>query len=244
MATLRVSALGAAAIATLLVALPGVSSPGRRSIVQAGIGRVRLELVGERIVVTTDVTLPARPGTASALEVHAAYAAPATPLAAEAELLGTPRGFLVAPSAARGSRIDSQHALAAGPASELVLGRARMAGRRIRATAQELELALAPAGLATLRLRELRPLPPPATDRAHQVLVRLGTLGATPLVLGSIELEGSGITRHRAYFCGPDVSAIELWVHPPRGARGKRVAAPLAARRATDDLCIDFWRTP
>jgi hypothetical protein len=240
----RVSALGAATIATLLIALPGVSSPERPSMGRAGIGRVRLELVGERIVVTTDITLAAKPGTARPLEIHAAYAAPARPLAAEAELLGTPPGYLVAPSAAKGNRIDSEPALAAGPASELVLGRARMAGRRIRPTAQELELALAPSGLATLRLRELRLLPAPATDRAHQVLVRLGTLGAMPMVLGSIELEGPGITRHRAYLCGRDASTVELWVHPHRGAPGKRVAPPLVARRPTDDLCIDFWRTP
>jgi hypothetical protein len=242
MAGYRVPVVAASLL--LLTAVPGRAAPERSWLGPVGIGRIRVELVGERVLVTTDLTLPVRPGSARALELHAAYAAPATPLAAEAELVPTPRGFLVAPVATRGRRVSSEHALAAAPTSEFVLGRTRMAGRRIQATAQQLEAALVPSGLATLRLRELRALPPPAKNRAHQLLVRLGTFGAEPLVLGSIELEGAAITRQQARFCGVEVSPMELWIHPPRGGAEKRVAPPLARRSAGDDLCIDFWRTP
>ena len=240
----RACVIAIVAAALLLIALPGRSAPERSFLGPVGIGRIRVELVGERILVLTDLTLPARPGTVRALELHAAYAAPGTPLAAEAELLGTPPGFLVAPVAARGTRITSEHALAAAPESEIVLGRARTAGRRVRASPEQLEQALAPAGLATLRLRELRALGAPALNRAHQVLVRLGTRAQKPLLLGSIELMGSAITRHHARLCGPGADAVELWVHPPRGAKLLGVAPPLVARSASDDLCIDFWRAP
>jgi hypothetical protein len=244
MAACRIPLVFAASLLLLLIALPGRAAPDRGWLGPAGIGRVRVELLGERMVVTTDLTLPVMPGSSRALEIHAAYGAPATPLAADAELVPTPRGFLVAPVAAKGTRITSEHALVAAPASEFVLGRARMAGRRVRATAQELENALAPSGIATLRLRELRALPPPATNRAHQVLIRLGTFAGEPLLLGSIELEGAAISRQQARLCGSETSPVELWVHPPRGAPTQRVAPPLAPRSAGGDLCIDFWRTP
>jgi hypothetical protein len=244
MAACRIPLVLAASLLLLLITLPGGAAPDRGWLGPVGIGRVRIELLGERMVVTTDLTLPVVPGSSRALEIHAAYGAPATPLAADAELVPTPRGFLVAPVTTKGTRISSEHALVAAPASELVLGRARMAGRWVRATAKELENALAPSGMATLRLRELRALPPPATNRAHQVLIRLGTFAGEPMLLGSIELEGPAISRQQARLCGSETSAVELWVHPPRGAPARRVAPPLVPRSAGSDLCIDFWRTP
>src|SRR5688572_9619182 len=91
MAGRRITLMGAASLLLLLIALPGRTAPERQWLGPVGIGRVRVELVGERMLVTTDLTLPLRPGGARALEIHAAYAAPATPLAAEADLVPTPR---------------------------------------------------------------------------------------------------------------------------------------------------------
>lgn len=209
-----------------------------------GIARVHVEVGEERVHVTTELTIPRGDWARSDLDAFVAFGAPGLPQALDARLCATPPGFLVAPDATACTPL----ALATEPRAPahvaFSLGRRTMAGELVHLPADALARALAPSGVATLVLREVRPLPPRTRGGAREVLVRLGATGGSPWALGIVEVvaeAGAEIVEADARLCGANVDESPVALLSPVARRTASDAAPpLAPRTTTDDLCVRF----
>jgi hypothetical protein len=201
---------------------------------------VRVQVRQGRVRVTTDLGLPGGRARPEDLDVHVAFGAPGVPLAFDAQLLETPRGYLVAPADATGTRLSHEPSLHAPPNAAFGLGRRELAGRLVHVPRSVLADKLRPSGQVTLRLREVRPLPPPLADGARELVVRLGAHRGKPFVLGLLEMASDEpIARVDARFCGPGGSGDRLFV-AAAGLSAQGAAPPLVERQGLEDLCLRF----
>ncbi len=204
------------------------------------ISRVRVEARQDRALVTTDLTLPGGHAVREDLFVHVSHAAPGMPLAFDAQLLETPAGFLVAPIEATGDRLSWTRSSRCPSHTAFTIGRCEMAGSLVQVPAQRLSAKLEKGSSVTLRLREVRELPAPLHDGQREILVRLGSRGDKPFVLGLIELASDEpVGRAEAVYCGVSSRPGRLFVAAP-GVATTGVAAPLSERGPHDDLCLRF----
>jgi hypothetical protein len=204
------------------------------------ISRVRFEVRQGRVLVSTDLTFPSRRAVTEDLDVHVGYGGPRVPIAFDAQLLSTPKGYLVAPADQTGDRLAVVPSKRSPSHAALALGRPEMAGALVHLSAAHLAERLAPSGQVTLRLREVRELPPPLSDGTRELLARLGSHNGRPLVLGLVELASDEpIARAEARFCGIEGNSGRLFVSAQVPGRSG-VAPPLAPRLAHDDLCLRF----
>ncbi|MBI5538087.1 MAG: hypothetical protein HY898_35525 [Deltaproteobacteria bacterium] len=204
------------------------------------ISRIRFEVRQGRVMVTTDLTFPSGRDVREDLDVHVAYGGPGMPIALDAQLLSTPKGYLVAPVDLAGDKLSTVASKRSPSHAAFSVGRAEMAGVLVHMPAALVTERLAATGQATLRLREIRDLPAPLSDGTREVLARLGAFKGRPLVLGLLELTSDEpIARTEARFCGIEARPSRLFVAASAPGRGG-VAPPLADRSANDDLCLKF----
>jgi hypothetical protein len=238
----------ACAATWLAAALAGPKPPPRQppSYVPSpiAIARIRFDVRGGRAMVTTDLTLPAGQTVREDLDVHVAFGGPGIPMAFDAQLLSTPRGYLVAPIEQPGDKLGLSSSTRSPSHAAFTLGRAEMAGELVHIPAALLNAKLADTGQATLRIREVRELPAPLADGTRELLARLGSCKGKPMVLGLLELASDEpIARTDARLCGLQASGARLFVSAPASSRAG-VAPPLAQRSAAEDLCLRFGPAP
>ncbi len=203
-----------------------------------GISRVRVEVRGQRALVTTDVLIAADVARVTALRAFVAYGVPGPPLATDAALVAVPAGRLSAPADARGRRLELHAALHAPADAALVVGPADMAGSTTTIPTDALRAAIAESGAATLRLRAVHPLSAVHDGGAHDLLLRLGARQGVPFILGAVEIDGAKLARREAWLCGPHADPTPLAVLPRRSGDRTALAPALAARAPDDALCV------
>jgi hypothetical protein len=205
--------------------------------------RIRLDIRGGRVLTTLDFTIPGSAKTRQDLDIHVAYGTPGQPTAVDAQLLATPAGYLVAPLEENGTKVQTTPSLR-GPDHALIhVGRPQMAGTLVHVPAVSLAEKLTGTGQATLRIRELRNLPPPLADGTYEVVVRLGAIEDRPFVIGLLEVASDqSIDQVEARYCGLNSSTQRLFVAGQ--PRSNTVIPPLSQRNAGDDLCIHFGVKP
>ena len=204
------------------------------------IGRVRIDVRGAKMLVTTDLTIPEARGQLSDMDVHVAYGSPGTPLAFDAQVMPTPAGYQVAPVDSSGQMLAHEWAPRASSWAVVQVGRPLMGGQTVHLTADALAAAQARTGRATLRIREVYAAPAVLSDDSREVVVRLASSGGKPLALGLIEFASDvAAPRVEARTCGLDGEGASLFVAGARSGRDA-VAPPLADRGEHDDLCVRF----
>jgi len=205
--------------------------------------RIRLDIRSGKVLTTLDFTIPGTAKTRQDLDVHVAYGTPGQPSAVDAQLLATPAGYLVAPIEQTGLKVQTTPSLQ-GPDHALIhVGRPQMAGTLVHVPALSLAEKLAGTGQATLRIRELRALPPPMADGTYELVVRLGAIEDRPFVIGLLEVASDQpIDRVEARYCGLKSSTQKLFVAGQPSQH--TVIPPLSQRNANDDLCLRFGVNP
>ncbi len=205
------------------------------------ISRIRVDVRRGRALITTDLTIPASSSpTEEDLFVHVSFGSPGYPSAFDAQLVGTPRGYLVAPVGMTGEKLSTFPSARSPSYASLHLGRPQMVGALVQVQASSLRDKTALTGQATLRLREVRGLPPLLPDGTRELVIRLGATMGKPLVVGLLEMASDDpIDRVQATFCGLTSSSGEVFVAAPRG-QSKGAAAPLVRRALDEDLCLRF----
>jgi hypothetical protein len=214
------------------------------------VARVRVEAARDRVVVVHEINLPRGDWRAGGLDLYVAFGSPGTPIAIDAHLATVPVGSLEARADDAGEVVTVEPAIRHATNSQLLLGRATMAGVVVRVRESQLQASYALNDLAALRIRSL--LVPPAADGsgARDLVLRLGAVGGQPLTLGKVQLVSleskAWITRVEAKLCGPEADAWPLSVvltpKPPESAAGAPTIAPaMAVRHGSDDLCVRWW---
>ena len=218
------------------------------------VARVRVEAARDRVVVVEEVNLPRGEWRSGGLDFYVAFGAPGTPLAVDARLVAVASDSQQSRPEDAGEGLAVQSAVRRPASAYLLLGRPQMAGVVVRARESDLRRAYAGGDLAAIRIRSL--LPPAAGDShgLHDVVVRLGIAGDSPLTLGHIQVVSletqPWITRVEASLCGPEAEGLPLAVTVTPKAQGDaparpRVGGPIApftaVRHASDDLCVRWW---
>lgn len=192
------------------------------------------------MLTTTDLTLPAGQSQHDDLDIHVAYGGPGGPRAFDAQLVPTPKAYLVAPVELEGTKLAYSPSPRAPLHVAFTMGRPEMAGVLVHLPARLLSERRISARQPTLRLREVRDLPHPLADGTYELLARLGSYHDRPFVLGLVELvSDESIDRAEARFCGVSTGAPTLFVSSS-AAQAPGIAAPLAQRTVHDDLCLRF----
>jgi len=115
-----------------------------------------------------------------------------------------------------------------------------MGGQVVHVLASALAAAQRATGRATLRIREVRTLPPLLSDGSRELVVRLPSADGKAAALGLIEFASDApMARVEARFCGPNGEGPSLFVSGISGEQG-RAAPPLVERASHDDLCLRF----
>jgi hypothetical protein len=218
------------------------------------VGRVRVEAARDHVVVVEDVNLPRGDWESGSLDLYVAFGAPGTPLAVDAHLLPAQGGSAEARADESGEALAVETAIRRAPGSQMLLGKAQMAGIVIHVKESQLRREYAVGGTAVLRIRSLLPAPGADADGAHDVVVRLGVSGGVPLTLGRIQVASREaqpvVSRVEAALCGPDATPWPLSVSlvAPAAKGGDPPSKPLttiapemAVRHPSDDLCIRWW---
>lgn len=203
------------------------------------IARVHVEVAPDRVLVTSDFALGRGEWQDEALRVHVAYGAPGLPLAFEAHLCASLLKDGAPPSCS-----PLPHALAYRAPSDaaFVIGPARMAGQAVELAPEALVSAFGEGDVATLRIRQLRPLPIAGDAENRELLIRLGESRGSPYPLGKIEvgtIDGATISEVDARLCGVDVEAKELSVTSATPSTAG-IPPKLVRREGHEDLCVRF----
>jgi hypothetical protein len=218
------------------------------------VARVRVEVARDRLVVEEEVALPRGAWSSGSLDFHAAFGAPGTPTAVDAQLSAEASGATEPQAAPPGEAVTVEPEVGAVGGAHPLLGGARMAGVALRVKETQLRRVYAAAEVALLRVRSLLALPSADAEGRREVVVRLGAPEGTPLALGRIQVvslePGPWVTRAEASLVGPDADPWPLAVAllpkaaspAPHPAGTQRPIAPvLAVRHASDDLCVRWW---
>ena len=221
------------------------------------VARVRVEVARDRVVVEEDVALPHGAWSSGGLDLHAAFGAPGTPTAVDAQISAEAAGATEAQGGPAGEVVSVEPEPGALGGAHPLLGSARMAGVVLRVKESQLRRVYAASEVALLRVRSLLALPSADADGRREVIVRLGAPEGTPLTLGRIQVvsfeAGGWIARAAASLVGPDADPWPLSVTllpktapaaAPRAPDAERPIAPtMAVRHASDDLCVRWWST-
>ncbi len=253
-------ALGGALFGALLLAVAppapaALPTPAPPLPMLPSVARVRLEVARAHVVVHEDISLPRGAYRGGPLELFVAFAAPGAPLAFDAHLVPVPDGALEAEPDAAGVVVPFTRAPRRPAAVHAMLGPETMSGVVLHVSESDFVHALAPGGMAVLRLRYVVALPEEAADGGREVLVRLGASGSTPLTLGRLQIASNDapLRRAEARLCGPEADPYPLAIARSDAAKESRgaseaerapLAPVLAVRHTSDDLCVRFWTTP
>jgi hypothetical protein len=218
------------------------------------VARVRVEVARDRVVVEEEVALPRGAWSSGGLDLHAAFGAPGTPTAVDAQISAEAAGAAEARGGAPGEVVAVEPEPGAVGGAHPLLGGARMAGVVLRLKESQLRRVYAAAEVALLRVRSLLALPWADADGRREVVVRLGAPEGTPLTIGRVQVvslePGSWILRADAHLVGPDADPWPLSVTLlPRALSGsarpasadRPIVPSMAVRHATDDLCVRWW---
>lgn len=215
------------------------------------VARARVEAARDRVVVVEEVSLPRGEWRSGGLDLYVAFGAPGTPIAVDARLAAVPVGATEPRADDAGEPATVEPAPRHTPSSQLLLGRATMAGVVVHVRDSQLRQAYALSDLVVLRVRSL--LAPPAADAsgARDVVLRLGAVGGQPLTLGKVQVVSlepkPWIARAEAHLCGPDADPWPLSVAltpksaDPAAPSPPAIAPPMAVRHTSDDLCVRWW---
>jgi hypothetical protein len=216
------------------------------------VGRVRVEVGRDRLLIVEDVHLPRGDWESGDLDLYVAFGAPGAPIAIDARLIAATPAVVEPRPEDTGERIGADLSAERGPGAQPLLGPPQMAGIVVHVKEAQLRRAYGASDLAILRIRSL--LRTPATDASggQDVVVRLGAPGGTPMTLGRIQVVSlephPWISRAEANLCGPDADVWPLSVTvSPRpversvASRADTIAPPMAVRHDRDDLCIRWW---
>jgi hypothetical protein len=200
------------ALAALLAAGPAAPAPRKKKdppaplaplrLAQPTLSRIDVVLRRDAALVTVELTF-GRGAHQGPLEAFFSYGHPGLPRAFEAELLPVTAGAPGPAATARGRPLTTSHALQAPAAASLVLGARGAAGQHLRVPGEALDEALAPSGLAALRLRWVHALP---AAGPRGVLVHAGLPGrALPLGVVNLRTDEGRLERGAAERCGAPV---------------------------------------
>jgi hypothetical protein len=215
--------------------------------------RVRIEAARDHVVVVEDVNLPRGEWESGSLDLYVAFGAPGTPLAVDARLLPGAGAAAESHPDESGESLGVETAVRRTPGSQMLLGKAQMAGVVVHVKEAQLRREYALADAVVLRVRSLLPAPGVDADGARDVVVRLGASGNVPLTIDKIQVVSRethpAIARAEASLCGPDASSWPLSVSLVTTAKGAdaasrssaSIAPDMAVRHASDDLCIRWW---
>jgi hypothetical protein len=243
-------ALSLGLIALASAASPPRASPSPHLFALPTLPRIRLETTRDHVVVVVDLNLPRGEWQGGDVLLYVAFGAPGAPRAMDARLYAAEEGGRDPLAEAPSDPITLERAPQRKGGVTLLLGSPSMAGVVLKVSEASFRRALAPSGVARIRLRALHDLPNEDALSSREVIVRLGTRGGEPIALGRIEVvsqeRAPWVTRAEARLCGPDADPYPLAVSVvPKVARPAvwpLPAAPvLSVRHPTDDLCIRFW---
>jgi hypothetical protein len=211
---------------------------------------VRLEAGRDHVVVVQDVNLARGEWPGGDFDLFVAFGAPGAPRAIDARLTaGGESGRDPSPDATF-EPVAVERAPRRPAAAYLLLGPSAMAGVVLRVREASFRRALAPFGVARVRVRALYDLPAEDARTGRELVVRLGIRDGSPIALGYIEVvsgEPDGwLLGAEAHLCGPEADPYPLAVSViPRSLRPADPPAPVApvlsVRHASDDLCVRFW---
>ena len=209
------------------------------------IAAVHVAVKRARVMVTTDATIPRSwaAGLRNSVTGFASYGGPGVPLALDAQIVTTPAGRLVAPAGLAGKRLRTRFAASAPASSGFVLGARQKAGTVLELSRDDVVTAAGPSGLATLRLRAVRPMPAEGPDGSRELLIRLGGSAGAPFVLGTLRVTGDPIETADARFCGSGPDSKPLAVLTDRGATDGTPPV-LSRRRVEQSLCVRLFLGP
>lgn len=219
------------------------------------VARVRVEVARDRVVVGEEVALPRGAWSTGGLDLHAAFGAPGTPTAVDAQIVAEAAGAAEAQGSAPGEVVAVEPAVGAVGGAHPLLGSAKMAGVILHVKESQLRRVYSASEIAVIRVRSLLALPAADAEGRREVVVRLGAPEGTPLTLGRIQVvslePGPWIARVEARLVGPDADPWPLSVvllpkasspASPRAAGNDRPIVPaMAVRHASDDLCVRWW---
>ncbi|MGO8998228.1 MAG: hypothetical protein ACLQVI_33320 [Polyangiaceae bacterium] len=216
------------------------------------IPRVRIDVASDHIVATEDVDLPRGDWGSGDLSFYVAFGGPGAPEAFDAHLLTVPDGALEPADGDVGAKLVAEPAPHRPATVRDLIGADEMAGVVVHVPEGAFRHAVAPGGMAALRLRTLLGFPAGNARTGHDVLVRLGHTRTTPLTLGRVQVSpsenGPTISRAEAHLCGDDADPwpLAIAIGPKRAAPelvGSQapIAPVLAVRHPSDDLCVRFW---
>jgi hypothetical protein len=209
-------------------------------------------VAADHVVVTEVVDLPRGDWRGGDLDLYVAFGAPGTPQAFDAHLVPVGDGSLEPDDADEGTKLVADRAARRPRTAHELIGPEEMAGMVVHVPDGALRRALAPGGMAALRLRTLLGLPVADASGGREVLVRLGNAQSAPLTLGRVQVASTvgspPSPRAEARLCGKDADPWPLAVEvlpqatPRSSARAPAPIAPvLAVRHPTDALCVRFW---
>jgi hypothetical protein len=211
-----------------------------------------VEVAGDHLVAIEEVDLPRGDWRAGDLAFYVAFGAPGAPLALDAHLLAVSDGALEPAEMDVGEKLVVDRAPHRPATAYDLLGPEEMAGVVVHVPEGLFRRALAPGGMAALRLRSLLELPASDALGGQELVIRLGHARTTPLTLARVEVvsaqDGPPVVRAEAHLCGPNADAWPLAVSfegrkampGPTSARAP-IAPVLAVRHSDDDLCVRFW---
>jgi len=211
---------------------------------------VRLEVARDHVLVVEDLNLLRGDWQGGDVELFVAFGAPGAPKAIDAHLYAAGEGGKDPAPDAPFETAALERAPRRSPSAYMLLGPPRMAGVSVRLREASFRRAVAPFGVARLRMRSLYDLPTEDAQTGREVVVRLGVRDGPPLTLGRIEVVSvetdAWLRGAVAHLCGPEADPYPLAVSVlPRASRPIEYPAPaapsLSVRHASDDLCIRFW---
>jgi len=215
--------------------------------------RIRVEATRDHVMVLEDLNLPRGEWQGGDFELFVAFGAPGTPSAVDARLYAAGELGRDPPPDATFEPVALERAARRPPSSYMLLGPPTMAGVLLRVRGASFRRALAPFGIARLRVRALSELPAEDALTGRELVVRLGVREGPPLALGRIEVVSlepdEWLLGAEAHLCGPDADRYPLAVSvlprsiraSPRESPPAPIAPVLSVRHATDDLCVRFW---
>ncbi len=209
------------------------------------LARVRLDVAKERVLVVHEITLNRGSWAGGDLDLYVSFG-PTMPLAFDAHLLPLPPGATAPDPNDTGEPSPTDKAAHRPSHASSLLGHDSRAGEVLHLREAAFRRATAASGSLALRIRQVLASPPADAQGGHDVLVRLGMAGGTPLTLRRIELVSSEprwVGAVYAQLCGPDADRYMLGfaASPPGASRTPGSIDPsLAVRRNTDDLCVRY----
>jgi hypothetical protein len=208
------------------------------------IGRVRVEVTGEQLLVTTDVRLPLGDYRRGTLRLFGAFSSTVYPRAVDVHMTSALDGELdVLFPLAPGRTLESvpvEVVPKAAPSANVLLGSGMMRG--FVATINEAMFRrFTEAGqMAVLQIRQVLPLPEVDAEGNRGLVLPLGASNGQPLSLSRVEVVGERLAFARASLCAPrtDNATASASVPAATSATSSFVALPSGTSVAQGDVAL------